>query len=74
MLCILQVTMKRTLKQKKSFRIHVGSTLYMIEEKRWQFLIIISTVYYCTVFTRTTGISHNISTEACLSNPIMNTD
>ena len=38
MLCthsILQVTMKRTLKQKKSFRIHVGSTLYMIEEKRW---------------------------------------
>ena len=38
MLCthsILQVTMKRTLKQKKSFQIHVGSTLYMIEKKRW---------------------------------------
>ena len=38
MLCthsILQVTMKRTLKQKKSFQIHVGSTLYMIEEKCW---------------------------------------
>jgi hypothetical protein len=37
MLCthsILQVTMKLTLKQKKSFQIHVGSTLYMIEEKR----------------------------------------
>ena len=39
-----------------------------------KFLIIILTVYYCTVLTRTTGISHKISTEACLFNPIMNTD
>jgi hypothetical protein len=42
MLCthsILQVTMKRTLKQKKSFRIHAGSTLYMIEEKRFRLLL-----------------------------------